>query len=202
MVIMPPTMLEVAVPTFAGVTAADVPVTDWNAVVESAATLAADGNAVVEPTAALEPDGSAIVESRATLEATTAAMQASASAIEATAATIEATAGTIKAAAIETTAAVKAAAATASGVCRAGQNHRATQRGGTCGEFPHEVHGCRNSTPCHACSIVFVQAPTQCDSHAGVATMLPPPQHTHQLLTRLAQTGTSDGRLKAFFNPS
>jgi hypothetical protein len=105
--------------------------------------LAADGNAVVERTAALEA-------TTAALEATAAAMQATAAAIEATAAAIEATAAAIEAtaAAIEATAATMAA--TASGICRAGQNHRATQHGSTCGEFPHKVHGCRNSTPCHA----------------------------------------------------
>jgi hypothetical protein len=55
-------------------------------------------------------------------------------------------------AAMKATAAVKATAATmastASGICRDRQNHRATQHGGTCSEFRHEVqHGCRNSTP-------------------------------------------------------
>jgi hypothetical protein len=132
--IMAPIMVVAVVPTFA-----DVP--------------AADGNAVVKPTAALAADGNAVVESTATLEATTVPLQATAAAMHATAAAIEATAAAIEAAAMEASAAVKAAAsatATASGMCSAAQNHRATQHGSTCGEFPHKVHGCRNSTPCHA----------------------------------------------------
>jgi hypothetical protein len=151
MVMTPPTMVVAAVRTFA-----DVPAANGNAIVEPAAALAADGNAVVEPTAALAADRNAVVESTAALEATTAALQATTAAMQATAAAIETTA-----AAMEATAAVKATAATAtataSGICRAGQNHRATQHGSTCGEFPHKVHGCRNSTPCHACSITFVR---------------------------------------------
>jgi hypothetical protein len=47
MVMMPPTRVVAAVPTFA-----HVPADDRNAVVESTAALAGDGNAVVEPTAA------------------------------------------------------------------------------------------------------------------------------------------------------
>ena len=66
MVMMPPTRVVAAVPTFAHVPAAD-------------------GNAVVEATAALAGDGDAVVEPAATLEATTAAMQATATAIEAAA---------------------------------------------------------------------------------------------------------------------
>jgi hypothetical protein len=127
MVMMLPIMVVAAVPTFA-----DAPAADGNAVVEPTSALAADGNAVVEPTAALAADGNPVVEATAALEATTAAMQATAAAIEATA--------TVKAAAA-------IMAATASGICRAGQNHRATQHGSTCGEFPHKVHECRNSTP-------------------------------------------------------
>jgi len=94
MVMMPPTRVVAAVPTFAHVPAADgnavVEATaalagDGDAVVEPAATLAGDGDAVVEPAAALAGDGDAVVEPAATLEATTAAMQATATAIEAAA---------------------------------------------------------------------------------------------------------------------
>jgi hypothetical protein len=158
MVMTPPTMVVAAVRTFA-----DVPAADGNAIVEPAAALAADGNAVVEPTAALAADRNAVVESTAALEATTAALQATAAALQATTAALQPTTAAIEttAAAIEATAAVKATAtaatATASGICRAGQNHRATQHGSTCGEFRHKVHGCCNSTPCHACSITFVR---------------------------------------------
>ena len=150
-------MVVAAVRTFADVPVTDVPIADGNAVVEPTAALATDRNAVVEPTAALAADGNAVVEPTAALEATTVAMQATAAAMQATAAAIEATAAAIEAATIEATASVKAAAATASGICRAAQNHRATQHGSTCGEFPHKVHGCRNSTPCHAYSITFVR---------------------------------------------
>ena len=154
MVMMPPTMVVAAVPTFA-----DVPAADGNTVVEPTGALAADGNAVVEPAAALATDRNAVMEPTAALETTTVAMQATAAALEATTAAMKATAAAIEATAapIEATPAVKAAAtATASGVCRAGKNHRATQHGSTCGKFPHKVHGCRNSTPRHTCSITFV----------------------------------------------
>jgi len=123
-----------------------------NAVVKAAATLAADRDAIVETTAALEATAVAMQATMATMEVTSAAMEATASAVEATVAAIEATA----AAAIEATASVKAAA-TASGIGRAGQNHRATQHSRTCGDFPHEVHGCRNSTPSHVRSMTFVR---------------------------------------------
>ena len=156
-------VVAVAAPTFAAVLVADA-----NAVVEPAFALAADGNAVVEPTAALAADGDAVVEPTADL-ATMAGMQSTAAAREASAAgmhaavAIEAPVAAIEgtAAAVEAAAAVKATAATiaatASGVCRAGQNHRATQHGGTRGEFPSKLHGCRHSIPCHAYSITFVR---------------------------------------------
>jgi hypothetical protein len=92
-----------------------------------------DRNAVVKPTFALATDGNAVVESAATLEATTVAMQTTATGMQASAA-----------AAVETTTATIEAAA--SGTCRAGQNHRATEHGSARGEFPHKVHGCHNST--------------------------------------------------------
>jgi hypothetical protein len=154
-------MVVAAVPTFAG-----VPFADGYTIVEPTAALASDRNAVMEPPAALAADGNAVLEPTAALEATTAAMRAAAAALEATTAALEATAAALEvttaaieatAAPIEAPAAVKAAAttATASGICRAGQNHRATHHGSACGEFPHKVHGCRNSTP-QACSITFV----------------------------------------------
>jgi hypothetical protein len=103
-----------------------------------------DRNAVVKPTFALATDGNAVVESAATLEATTVAMQTTATGMQASAAAaVETTTATIEAAA-----SVKAAAtaSAASGTCRAGQNHRATEHGSARGEFPHKVHGCHNST--------------------------------------------------------
>jgi len=146
-------------------TSTDVALADRNAIVKSAAPLAADRNAVVKSATALAADGNAVVETTAALEATPVAMQvipdamkATASAMEVTVAAIEATVAAIEAtvAAIEATASVKTAA-TASGIGRAGQNHRATQHSRTCGDFPHEVHGCRNSTPSLARSMTFVR---------------------------------------------
>ena len=95
---MPPIMVVAAVPTFA-----DVP--------------AADGNAIMEPPAAMAADGNPVMEPPAVMEATTSAMKAT-GAMEATAAAVKATT------AVKATAA--AMAATASGICRDGQNHRAT----------------------------------------------------------------------------
>ena len=77
MVMMPPAMLEAAVPTFA-----DVP--------------AANGKPIMEPTAAMAADGNAVMESTAPLEAT-AAMEAATAAMEATAAAVKATAATMAA---------------------------------------------------------------------------------------------------------
>jgi hypothetical protein len=143
MVMMPPTMVVAAVPTFA-----DVPAADGNAVMEPAAAMAPDGNAVMEPTAFMEAIAAFMEATAAAMEAIAAFMEATTSAMEAT---VKATATTM-----EPTAAM-AATATASAICRGRQNHRATQHGRTCGEFRHEVqHGWRNSTPSHAYSITFV----------------------------------------------
>ena len=135
-----------------------VPVTDGNAVVKPTFALAANGHAVVKAAAALATDGNAVVEPTAALEASAVAMQATMATMEVTSAAMEATASAVEAtvAAIEATASVKSAA-TASGIGRAGQNHRATQHSRTCGDFPHEVHGCRNSTPGHVRSMTFVR---------------------------------------------
>ena len=60
MVMMPPTMVVAAVPTFA-----DVPAADWNSVMETTTAMAADGNAVMEAT-------TAVIEATAVMEATAA----------------------------------------------------------------------------------------------------------------------------------
>jgi len=73
MVMMPPTMVVAAVPTFA-----DVPAADGNPVMEPAAAMAADENAVMEPTAVMEAIAAAMEAATAAMEATAATMAAAA----------------------------------------------------------------------------------------------------------------------------
>jgi hypothetical protein len=52
------------------------------------------------------------------------------------------------------------------------------------------------------CAVKGEPAPTRCYSPADVAMLPPPLDDAQQVLTKLSQTATADGLLKAFFSPS